>query len=249
MNKRASFVLNLSDALTRRPLPGLSDAQFSLDGKPALPVYKAGGWFVFINLPDGEHVVSVRTNRHQEERVRFALSNAKPYVEEYRRMKPGERYAASRSSVQPRRVAVTQNGVPCGDTSILLLGDTKGVFKIAEDDATERRTYLRLFIANPRAANQLLPGRFFIKDAARSEVCAVRERAEEDMFALGAPLLHAHKRGIPLCVVEEYWTDQQGEAVLFGSEEQEMVFLVENKNGFKQHKAEQGEDGRHHLKL
>lgn len=248
VNKLASLVLNLSDSFTKKPISSLASVSITLDGEAYRPIYKDGGWFVFVNLPRGEHLVTASSSKYQTERIAFTLQpGSTDYVEEYRRMKPSGKL--SKSGAQGYSMMVVIGGKPYANASLLLLMDQKAAFKVAEDDATRGRNYIKLFTASPQTALQLVPGHFFIHDGTRSEICAVRERGEEDVYALAGPLANPHKRGVALRAVEEYWTDEKGMAFLIVPEGMEPVFLCAPQKTYKQYTPVKTQEGHYTLDL
>lgn len=239
VSKRASLVLNLSDAFTKRPITGLSSVSVTLNGELYKPVYKDGGWFVFVNLPVGEHDVTVSSSLYQTEKISISLKKeAGGYIEEYRRMKPSG--ALTKKGAKSCRLQVVYAGKPYANALLLLMGE-KDALKVAEDDVIEGRDTMKLFVASSQAALRLIPGRFFIRDASRSEVIAIRERYEGDIYVLGGSVTYPHKRGAALSAVEEYWTDENGMAFLVVPENMELEFLCAPKKVYKQYTPIKGE--------
>jgi hypothetical protein len=233
MIKRISAVLNLSDGFTKRPLSGNASVRVQLDGRAFVPIYKPGGWFVFINLPPGEHELAIFSPKFLPQKLRFTLEDGMSgYVERYLRLKPSPQYPYGRG-VQTMRIRVRASGKPCAGVSLLLAGGPGEVLKIAEDGAEKGREKLKLFAASWQRAAAYLPGHFLIEDGAKSEVCALRECDPDGVCTLGLPLENAHKRGAALTTVDEYISDENGELFLALNEDETPHFLYASRGAYK----------------
>ena len=198
MKKHVSLVLGLRDGCRGLPLGSLNSVQVTLDGERYLPVYKAGGWFVFVDLQPGPHRVVLSGRKFLSEQVDVDIPETGT-VELHRSLQPSPYYPFPDGMTCVTATVEGPKG-PAANTEVLLVSPLeKDLFKVAEDDAAAGKRSVKLFAAQKKALAGV-PGAFFLVDGPRSELCALTGR-EEDIYQLGAPLTQSHKRGTALRAV------------------------------------------------
>ncbi len=208
MIKRVSCVFRLLDSLKRMPLTA-TQAEFILDGEPCKPVYKAGGYFVLIDLPEGAHRIGIRSALFQPDEFSVTVSYAQAFDE--RRdvvtvmMNPSPLHPMARTGTAVR-------GCFGGDAPkvFYILGHTNG-FKIAEDHAVAGGQQIKLFALG---AAVTLPVICLVndKDPKKAEFVEITSVASVsgDVYGLAAPLRFAHKRSTELIPMIRYRSGEDG---------------------------------------
>ena len=202
IRRQVSAVFFLRDGFTGRPLASGAQVRCTLDGAPARPLWKDGGYLVFTDLPTGEHSLTVRQPFYQPEQRVFTL-RAGETIEDTMYLKPGAGYPFPADSAA-LEVAVTEGGRPSA-RPVWLGMSGPAALKLAQDDGGG--TEIRLFCRN--AAVLPVPGVFLIPGKTGGELVRLLslrgERGE-----LEAPLEQKHLRGAELIPVQRYDPDREG---------------------------------------
>ncbi len=208
MIKRVSCVLRLLDSMSRRPLTA-SQAELFLDGELCKPVYKPGGYFVLIDLPEGEHRIGIRSGLFQPDEFSVTVSYAQAFDE--RRdvvtvmMNPSPLHPMARTGLAVR--GCFEADAP---DVFYILGHTNG-FKIAEDHAVAGGCQIKLFALS---ASVTLPLICLVndKDAKKAEFVEITSvnSGSGDVYGLAAPLRFAHKRSTELIPMLRYRCGEDG---------------------------------------
>ena len=187
IRKSISCVLKISDSATKKVL-GSSQVQIYVDNVLAHHEYKQGGYFVLIDLPEGEHTVQIRSFCFQGEDFCIKVDQSTVQKPEnmvrYLMLNPSEKHPAAASMPAIR-------GRASGYDRIYILCHS-GMLKVAEDDAAAGRTEIKLFCANSKP---VLPCTYRIKDR-KADMCefVTLKGADGDVFMLDKPLKYAHPR-------------------------------------------------------
>ena len=248
MKKHVSLVLGLRDGCRGLPLGSLNSVQVTLDGERYLPVYKAGGWFVFVDLQPGPHRVVLSGRKFLSEQVDVDIPETGT-VELHRSLQPSPYYPFPDGMTCVTATVEGPKG-PAANTEVLLVSPLeKDLFKVAEDDAAAGKRSVKLFAAQKKALAGV-PGAIFLVDGPRSELCALTGR-EEDIYQLGAPLTPSHKRGTALRAVRRYVTDETGSFFAALESAGEMTAYVHAGKGYVEQKfaVEAGKEQAVSLKL
>lgn len=189
MIKRLSFALRLLDGFLNRALTG-SEAEIWVDGTKYPHEYKPNGYFVVVDLKEGEYSVAVKSPKFQTETMTICVGGSEDPVR-YLTLNPSESHPAA---LRSPRIA----GRAVGAQELYIMRTGRGL-KIAEDTAEAGNTSVKLFCGGARPR---LPAFFRIRDktASRSEIVTLTG-AKEDVYRLGEPLAFSHPRSsevIPL---------------------------------------------------
>lgn len=202
MIKRLSCVLKLSDSFSGRPAVP-ADITILCDGVLVAYQYKAGGFFVLVDLEQGEHTLEIRSWKYRREQlditVDYSVINAENAV----------RYVMLNPSVQHPMAASAASfcaDIPEGEAVYVLREGFQ--LKIAEDNADEGKTLVRMFSDKSAA---LYPSMFLIRDksAAKSEFVVIKG-CDGDMYMFGSPLRYSHARSTPAIPLIRYIADRDG---------------------------------------
>ena len=187
IRKCISCALKLSDGITKQALTA-SSVRMYVDGMPIKFEYKQGGYFILIDLEEGTHTVTLQSHCYQTEVFTVCVDDSVIMRPEsmvrYIVLNPSEKHP--RASSMP-----TVRGIAEGFDRIYLQRRV-GEMKIAEDDASEGKTEIRLF--SPKSG-AMLPSLYMINDrsAAKCEIVMLKG-ANGDMYMLDTPLRYAHPR-------------------------------------------------------
>ncbi len=206
MIKRVSCVFRLLDSVRGTPLTA-TQADFLLDGEPCKPVYKAGGYFVLIDLPEGEHRIGIRSALFQPDEFGVRISYEKPFDERRDvitvRMNPSPLHPAARTGVS------VSGRLASGGSAVFYIARHTVGFKIAEDHAAAGNDQIKLFSQSTAVS---LPSVCLVndKDMKKAEFVEVIS-ASGDVYCLAAPLCYAHKRSTELIPMIRYRCGEGGE--------------------------------------
>ncbi len=159
-----------------------------MDNEPIRFEYKQGGYFILIDLEEGIHTVTLESYCYQTEvftiKVDHSVIQRPEIMVRYIVLNPSEKHPQASSMPVVKGVAK--------DFDRVYLQRLGGEMKIAEDDATEGKTAIRLF--SPKSG-VMLPSLYMIKDksAAKCEIVMLNG-ANGDMYMLDAPLRYSHPR-------------------------------------------------------
>ncbi|MBE6902797.1 MAG: hypothetical protein E7478_10000 [Ruminococcaceae bacterium] len=197
IRKCISCVFKISDGITRQPVTASAVCLY-VDGVPVRAEYKQGGYFILLGLEEGAHTVAVQSYSYQTELLAITVDHSVIVRPEsmvrYIVLNPSEKH--------PRAAAMPSLRGSAAGFDRIYLQRRGGEMKIAEDDATEGKTAIRLFCSKSGAS---LPSVYLINDKAASKCEFVMLKgADGDMYMLDAPLKHTHPRSadvIPLSAV------------------------------------------------
>ena len=205
MIKRVSCVFRLVDSVLGSPLTA-NQAELTLNGEAVRPVYKTGGYFVLIDLPEGEYRIGIRSALFQPDEIPVRVSYEKPFDE--RRdvislmMNPSPRHPAAHTGV------TVTGRLEKGRGTVFYMARNTGGFKIAEDMAAAGNQSIKLFAHSGRTT---LPVVCLIndKDPQKAEMAELIA-SEGDSFHLAAPLRVGHKRSTELIPMIRFRSGEDG---------------------------------------
>lgn len=233
-----SAALSVRDAFTGKPL-AQNAIQCFLDGERYLPQYKPGGYFVFVNLPEGAHRVVLRGPYYQDEIVEFTATESGlqelPVL-----MKPEESYPGGGSMVRLQGV-LERKGQPLGAERLYIAEQSlTREIKLAQDQAAAGETTLRLFYRGG-SEGIATPGAYLLKDGKSSEILLLKA-IEGEMGILLEPLQHDHKRGKGIYPATAYLTNAEGKFMAFFREAQKVAVFYAPKRHIEEFALEQAEN-------
>lgn len=238
IKKCISCVLKISDGITRQAVTA-SAVRLYVDGAPVRAEYKQGGYFILIDLEEGAHTVAVQSYLYQTESIGITVDHSVIQRPEsmvrYIVLNPSEKHP--RASAMP-----SLRGIAAGFDRIYLQRKG-GEMKIAEDDASEGKSAIRLFCPKSGAS---LPSVYLINDKAASGCEFVMLKgADGDMYMLEAPLKHSHPRSadvIPLtavgCSADGAFYFMLPSDLMGGKGDEETAITILAEKGDKLYKAE-----------
>jgi len=231
-----SLALNLKDGYRNTPLSSGSAVRVRMDGEWYLPIYKEGGWFVFTDLPAGEHRIELINYMFIPEQLSVTIPpEQKGYLEIHCSLQPSPSYPFPPNTTKIRGKLRANGGVlPDAELLIVSMLD-RDMLKVAEDDAAAGKREIKLFSTSKRVLMNI-PGVFFIVDGKNSELCSVTD-AQEGLFTLAEPLVYPHKRGVALRAVRRFKSD--GEGAFFAALDdfsQELTAYVRTGQGYLEKK-------------
>jgi hypothetical protein len=183
-----------------------AQAEFSLNGEPCKPVYKTGGYFVLIDLPEGTYRIGVRSALFQPDEFAVAVSYEKPFDE--RRdvvtvmMNPSPLHPMAGTGLAVRGCLGSD-----APRVFYILGRAGG-FKIAEDHAVAGGQQIKLF-ALSKSVTLPLVCLVNDKDPRKAEFVEVNA-VSDDRYGLAAPLRFDHKRSTELIPMIRYRCGEDG---------------------------------------
>jgi hypothetical protein len=215
---RISAALITRDAVTGKALS--RDVSVTLGGEAYRPEYREGGYILFLDLPAGDHKVTLKSARYFEERLTLSVG--------------GERDGRI-VSLRPRAACVVRRGgfLPGG----LVAAAYPRAPELKTAQATEPGAAaqgVRLLCRSP-AALPPLPAEYLLTDGSASERCTLRALSTAGDGDFAAPFKNAHARGCALLPCVVYRADADGEisvslpkgnAVFFDEEKRELTSLV-----------------------
>lgn len=209
MHKHVSLAIHLKDGYRNTSIASGSAVRVLLDGDVFVPIFKEGGWFVFTDLPAGEHWLDLQNNRFIPERLSVTIpENQKGYVEIHHNLQPAPGYPFPANTTKIQGTLRMKNAV-LAETELLIVSKLdRDLLKVAQDDAAAGKRQIRLFSDNKRVLMNI-PGVFFVVDEGKNELCSITD-AQEGEYTLSEPLLYAHKRGVALRAVRMFRSDLNG---------------------------------------
>ena len=204
MLKQVSCVLKLCDSAQNRPLVA-SQARIYLDGGQARPLYKTGGYFVLIDLQEGEHHIAIRASQFQPDEFDVTVDHSRRFDERMDvvnvMLNPNELHPLAASGVSVR------GRFKSGKKTTFYIARSRAQLKIAEDGAQVGRQRLKLFCGS----TVRLPSLFQICDKVRDQREFVMiNAADGDEYLLGTPLRFAHRRSTELLPMVKYVSGADG---------------------------------------
>ncbi len=202
-NVRAvSLVVTLIDDFTGRVITGSSARAWIENEKP--PIKKAEGWNVFLDLPEGEHIVYAEGGFYNKQ-SRVCETGGNAYTQLKIRMTPNRTYPL------PRGAAVI-SGMTVPNCEVLVYPSNGSASYKLLADAEEGADSVGIF----RADDSDIDGKLFrIKGEDGSEeffrvISAVKGKGSE--YAVSSALTHAYSRiGTAISPVIETYSDDNGE--------------------------------------
>ncbi len=204
--RRVSAALLLRDGYTGVPLSSGAEVLAWLDGRPARPVRKAGGYLVLTDLPPGKHALRLRHRCFQEEELELDIRDGLCREAEID-FTPGPRYPF-REEPARLELVVSRAGGPLADETVWLGRPGAVRLKLARDETAARENAVRLFCGG---SSELLPvpGWFLVEDAAKPETVHLRA-LNGDFGTLDRPLSAGHARGTSLLPARRGVTNREG---------------------------------------
>ncbi len=221
---RVSFVLLVRDGFTGKPVAANAVRCF-LDGAAFRPEYRAGGYFVFVNLGEGPHAVTLKSPVFQEETV--ALAGLSGVDEIAVTLRPAANYPFGRAVTRLALKLADKNG-PCANRLIWVAAcGAAREMKLAQDQTQPGDRALRLFYRGGKESEGYrFPDNYLIADGKNSEAVSIRS-ATDGLAALAAPLRLEHKRGAALYPAQAFRTDANGAITAFFKEAGEILLFDE----------------------
>ena len=205
MIKRVSCVLRLCDSTQGRVLQA-NEVRFWLNGIAVTPLYKPGGYFILIDLPEGVHHIAIRSAAFQPDElddVRVDYSRPFDQTMDVRTvvLNPSASHPAARSGVAIK-------GRFSGGRTGFYIARGKAQLKLAQDGAVAGMCRLKLFSGTKRI---LLPSLFYIRDkVAKQGEFVMVTASDEDEYTLGSPLRYPHKRSADFVPMVRYLSEADG---------------------------------------
>lgn len=203
MVKQLSFALRLSDVCLNRVLLS-SEANVYVDGVLRRHEYKKDGYFIFTDIPEGIHRVSVSSFKFQTEvldiNVDYSPNITAQQRLHYIMLNPSERHP------EAVRMPSVRGNAP-GAEYVYILRE-RCELKVAEDTAQAGNTQLRLFCSG---AKPQLPSVFRINDkkAANSELITL-SGYKDNIYQLSEPLKYPHPRSSSVVALIRVRCDEDG---------------------------------------
>lgn len=194
-----SVILHVLDGFTGRPT-GWGTLRCTVDGRPFRPLVKDGGTYLFLDLPEGEHIITLSGAYYRPEEVRVEKSCREVIVT----MKPAENYPFGRQCPRLR----LHLGVPGGVVWAAEMNPLTEL-KIAQATAAAGAEEVQLFCRDP-ARKLALPRDFLLADEKAPEVCRIEDLSSSAPTLLAKPLGYDHKRGCCLYPAQRYRADTEG---------------------------------------
>lgn len=230
MIKHVSLALNLRDGFLGRPIESAAGLNFTFAGEPIAPIFKEGGWCIFIDLPRGKYELKLAARDYV--RACWALEIEAPetyYREEYATLFPSRTYPFGGRGAAGE-VCFSEKGKPLAYAEVYI-APREQPLKLAQDGAAAGHTALKLFSAQ-RAGLLMLPDRFMIDDGAKSELVTLLPGEKEGEFRLEEPLRHPHSRGAAFQRVRRYAADSEG-AIFLALQESAFTAYRESGKGYR----------------
>lgn len=204
--RQVSAALLLRDGYTGVPFS--SGAQFLtfLDGQPARPVWKAGGYLVFTDLTPGPHTILLRGRGFQEETLLFEARTGVPWEAEVD-LAPGPGYPF-RGEPVTLELELTRDKVPLPGETVWIGWDGPVQLKLAQDGKEKSRSGVRLYCkGNPRLLP--IPGWFLVSSGRKPELVHLLSLRGE-VGTLEKPLTLQHGRGALFLPARRFRSDARG---------------------------------------
>lgn len=234
MIKRLSGVYKLNDRCVNRAVLN-SEVTLLVDGKKFPHVYKDGGFFVLVDLPEGEHTVTLKSWKYQTQELTLNVDYSVDFDEKksvcHVVMNPSRNHPSAIGAISVSgKLQLSEEK----ETDFYIMRDRVD-FKIAEDSADEGKTEIKLFCSSVKP---MLPSTFMIKDKKSDKnefVVITGMDGETEMFFLDAPLKFSHARSTAVVPMTKCRTDKDGSfyAVMNGlgktdSDSYELVLMMES---------------------
>lgn len=200
--RTVSLVVTLIDDFTGRIITGSNARVWIENERP--PIKKAEGWNVFLNLPEGEHIVLAEGGFYNRQSRACEISG-NAYTELKIRMTPNRTYPLPHGTANIRGITEPNCGVRVypndKSASCKLLADVKtgsanvGIFRADDCDIVGKL----FFVKGERGS-----GEFF------RVISAVKDKSSE--YEIAPKLTHAYSRiGTLIFPVIEAFSDDKGE--------------------------------------
>ncbi len=200
-----SAVFQVRDGFTGRLVEG-NRLGCTLDGGRIRPMVKPGGYLVLVDLPEGEHRLTLQCAGFRAETVDFTASRYRCW-EGYLALKPAEGYVFRQEATR-LQLTVKAGGKPLAGERLWLAPPGAPDCKVAQATAQAGCTQLRLYCKTP--GRLPLPGAVLIDDGGDSEVVTLLSLTGE-VGQLAAPLRNSHSRSRRLLPAQVYRTDEGGQ--------------------------------------
>jgi hypothetical protein len=191
INKRISAVLITRDAVTGRAPSHEITAE--LDGEPFRPEYRDGGYIIFIDLPEREYKLKLKSVSYFDETLTLLID--------------GDRDGHIVSLKPKSARTVTRGGFDPG-AAVSVAFPRAPEIKTAQIIEPGERERVRVFCRSS-AALPVLPGEFLLADGDNSERCVLRELSG-GAGDFAAPFERRHERGLPFLPCALYRADDGG---------------------------------------
>lgn len=212
MDTYISIIFKIMDRFRKRILLA-PEVSIFLNNQRIQPLYKAGGYFIFTDLPSGRACFEIASPIFRTEKVVANILEAgNGYLLNHLMMNPSRKYPFG-GPVTTVSGRITTGRIPFAEQRFhMILGDGGEVMKIAEDKAEAGNCFLKLFAAVP--GRQLsIPGKYMIKDKEerKREFCLITQNADkEGIYPLEKEMGYSHLRATPLVEVIECTTLSDG---------------------------------------
>ena len=202
IRRRLSAVFLVRDGFTGRSLQSGAELRCRLDGAPCAPLWKAGGYLVLCDLPEGEHTLAIERRLFLPESRTFSVGKDGPW-EDAISPRAGAGYPFPPESAVLELTLV--RGKAPSEEPVWMGMSPPSPLKLAQDDG--KGSEIRLFCRNP--ALLPLPGTFLLPQKEGGELVGIKS-LEGEVGKLERPLLGKHPRGTELVPMLRYFPNAQG---------------------------------------
>lgn len=206
IHRRVSAVVLVRDGYSGLALASPRGLRAWVDGVPAAPVWKPGGWLVFADLAPGPHQLRLSCRGFADGEL--ALPGGQVPWEGELTLQPGPGYPF-RTRPVVLRLTVTLEGAPLAGEAVWLAPKGQARLKLAQDGKQAKGCTARLFCQGSPAALPI-PGWFLAVSSGGAELVHLRALRGET-GELDAPLALVHSRGTSLAPAAAYPTGPAGE--------------------------------------
>lgn len=205
MVKQVACVLKIFDSSTNTALRPTQVGLF-LDGSAIKPIYKNGGYFVLIDIPEGEHTLQITSAIFQPQEQLINVDYSRRFDENMDVMP----VMLNPSAQHPGAVRghVLRGSFSTAEQVSFYVANGNTCLKLAEDNAEKSRQTVKLFAGGARV---VLPSLFHINDKTeKNREFVMINSARGDEYILAAPLKNAHKRSTEFIPMVRYHSADDG---------------------------------------
>lgn len=205
MLKQVSCVVKIYDSSTNTALQP-AQVRLSLDGSAIKPVYKNGGYFVLIDLPEGEHTLLVTSAVFQPQEQLITVDHSRRFDENMDVIP----IMLNPSAQNPGAVRghALKGAFSSAERVSFYVANGKTCLKLAEDNAEKGKKTVKLFAGSARV---VLPSLFQINDKTeKNREFVMINAARGDEYILAKPLKYAHKRSTEFIPMVRYQSAEDG---------------------------------------
>lgn len=218
INTRVSLVVCTIDSYTALPRSG-GNISVRLEGMAwKIPVRKAGGYYVFTDLPEGLYNVIVYSDVYLEEITAVNIADLDPKNPVINiTLKPRVYYPFPEGATLVRLSLRGGNGlaIPAAPVTAVMITENCARAKLSGELSGDGENTIQVAYVSGRIS----AGDVYLiseKDNKESEYCSIAcLREDAKCFGLQGRLQHPHQRGALLLPVVRTRTDSRGETVIY----------------------------------